>query len=70
MEVVKKTDDFSIIKKRNGRYGVKATNGKWLNADKKVEILLAEGLIKVAAPKKVEEPAEEAPAETTEETAE
>lgn len=77
MEVVKQSKDFTIIKKRNGRYGVKNSKGKWINKEEKVTILLAEGLIKAAAPKKVEEPVEEeAPAaeaaaeETTEEAAE
>lgn len=63
MEVVKQSNDLTIIKKRNGRYGVKNAKGQWINKEEKVKILLAEGLIKVAAPKKVEEPVEEAPAE-------
>lgn len=72
MEVVKSTKEHTIYKKNNGRYGVKAANKKWINGDEKVKILLAEGLIKAAAPApKVEEPVEEAPAEeATEETAE
>ncbi len=71
MEVVKQTKEHTIIKKRNGRFGVKDAKGKWINKDEKVNVLLAEGLIKVAAPKKEEPVAEEEPAEeTTEETAE
>lgn len=75
MEVVKQTKEFTIVKKRNGRYGVKNAKGKWINKEDKVKVLLGEGLIKAAMPKK-EEPvqeeaaAEEAPAETTEEAAE
>jgi len=64
MEVVKSTKEFTVIKKRNGRYGVKNTAGKWVNAEEKVKILLAEGLIKVTEAKKEEAPAAEAaPAE-------
>ena len=67
MEIVKKTDEYTIIKKRSGRFGVKNAQGRWVNADDKVKILLGESLIKasVAAPK--DEPqeaaAEEAPAQ-------
>ncbi len=72
METVKSTKDFKILKKRNGRYGVKNDKGKWINGEEKVKILSSEGLIKVSVPKKVEEPAaEEAPADgATEETSE
>ena len=65
MEVVKQTKEFTVFKKRNGRYGVKNATGKWVNADDKVKVLLGEGLIKVAEPKKEEAPAEEAAAEET-----
>ena len=64
MEVVKKVNDMSIVKKRSGRYGVMDAKGKWINGEEKTKVLLGEGLITVSAPKKVEEPvAEEAPAE-------
>ena len=69
METVKETKDFKILKKRNGRYGVKSAAGKWLNGEEKVKILSAEGLIKVSVPKKKEEPAEEAAAEAPAEEA-
>ncbi len=69
MELVKKTDDYSIFKKRNNRYSVKTPKGAWINGDKKAEILLGENLITVSAPKKVEEPAAEE-TETVEATAE
>lgn len=66
METVKQTENYTIIKKRSGRYGVKGSNKKWINGEEKAKILNAEGLIKlsVAAPKE-EAPAEEAPAEET-----
>ena len=51
MEVVKNTKQYTIFKKRNGRYGVKKPNGSWINGDEKVKILLDEGLIKVAEAK-------------------
>ena len=71
MEVVKETKEYTVVKKRNGRFGVKDAKGKWINKEDKVKVLLGEGLIKVAEPKKVEEPAaEEVAEEVTEETAE
>lgn len=65
MEVVKKTDSYTIIKKRSGRYGVKHKNGRWINGDEKTKVLLTEGLIKAPAPK--EGAAEVGPETTTEE---
>ena len=62
MELVKRTEEFSIFKKRNGRYGVKTAAGKWINGDEKIKILVGESLIKAAMPK-AEPVAEEAPAE-------
>jgi hypothetical protein len=68
MEIVKKTADYEIVKKRSGRFGVRGADRKWVNGDEKVKILLAEKLIKAAPPKEAvaapaEAPAEEAPAE-------
>jgi hypothetical protein len=64
MEVVKQVKDLTIVKKRSGRFGVKNAKGKWINAEDKVKVLLAEGLITAPAPKKVEEaPAAEESAE-------
>tara|TARA_B100001971_G_scaffold215190_1_gene259691 strand:- start:129077 stop:129301 length:225 start_codon:yes stop_codon:yes gene_type:complete len=74
METVKSTENYTIYKKRSGRFGVKGSNRKWINGEEKVKILSTEGLIKLTAPAPKEEPAaEEAEAateETTEETAE
>jgi len=61
MEIVKTTEDYQIIKKRSGRYGVRRTNRKWVNGEEKTEILIAEGLMKAPTPKP--EPEEEAPEE-------
>lgn len=62
MEVVKKTKENIIVKKRSGRYGVMDAKGKWINKEEKVKVLKAAGLIKVAEAKKKEE----APVETEE----
>ena len=66
MEQVKVTDNYTVFKKKNGRFGVKASNRKWINGDEKAKILLSEGLIKAPVAKKAPEPeAVEAPAEET-----
>lgn len=64
MKTVKHTDSYSIYQKRNGRYAVRGEGRKWVNADEKVKILLAEGLITLPESKPAEpEPAEEADTE-------
>jgi hypothetical protein len=63
MEIVKTTEEYQIIKKRSGRYGVRRTNRKWVNGDEKTKILIAEGLMKAPTPKPEPEPEEEAPEE-------
>jgi hypothetical protein len=63
MEIVKKTEEYEIIKKRSGRYGVRDAKRNWISGDEKVRILLAEQLIKAPAPKEKEpEPVSEAQA--------
>ena len=70
MEVVKQTKDYTILKKRSGKYGVRSRN-TWVNGDEKVKILLAEGLIEAPAPKAKEEDQEATEnIEVKEETAE
>ena len=59
MEVVKKTNEYTIYQKRSKRYAVKDANKRWVKSDEKVKILLGEKLIKAPEPK----PKEEAPAE-------
>lgn len=60
METVKETKEYRILKKGSGRYCVlDLQTRKYVNADKKVEILLANGLIKMMAKKKEEAPAAE-----------
>ena len=63
MEIVKQTEEYQIVKKRSGRYGVRGANRKWISGDEKVKILIAEGLLKAPAPKEEAEPAAEASAD-------
>lgn len=71
MKVVKKTSEYTISQRRDGRYAVVGSDRKPVNGDDKVKILLAEELIKATAPAPAPEPepepeevsAEEAPAE-------
>lgn len=74
MEEVKKTDQYIIYKKRNGRFGVRGNDRKWINGADKIKILVEHGLIKAAMPKAPEPeaaPEAEAPAqEATEAPAE
>ena len=70
MKTVKQTEEYTIYQRRDGRHAVTDANGKQVNGEDKVKILLAEELIKqsvAAAP--AEEPAEEA-AEAAEESKE
>ena len=52
--------DYTLIQKRSGRYAVKGKDGKFINGEAKVEILLKEKKIKLAAPKPKEEATEAA----------
>lgn len=51
MEVAKKSKEYTVYKKRSGRFGVKDAAGKWVKGEPKVAILSKEGLIKLS-PKK------------------
>jgi len=71
MKFVKKTPEYTIYQRRDERYAVETNKGQAINGEEKAKILLAEELIKLTAPKPVEEaPAEEAEAEASEEAAE
>ena len=50
MKLVKKTDEYSVYLIRSGRYGVKNTDGKWINGVSKIRILLDEDLVKTTLP--------------------
>jgi len=69
MKLVKKTAEYSIFKRSDERYAVKDADKNPVNGEEKVKILLAEDLIKAAAPAEpvAEEAAEE---ESTEAAAE
>ena len=58
MEIIKRTGEYTIVKKRNGRYGVQGKGRQWINADEKVKILKEAGLIKAPEPKPAEPEAE------------
>ncbi len=66
MKVVKKSAEYTVFKRRDGRYAVRGSNAKWINGDAKVEILYKEALLKKPEPKP-EPAAEEAAEESTEE---
>ncbi|MCK4837970.1 MAG: hypothetical protein KAS94_04155 [Desulfobulbaceae bacterium] len=56
----KKNPEYKLIEKRSKRWSVLGMDGKFINGEEKVKILLKEGKIKVEKTKnKVEEPAEE-----------
>ena len=61
MKVVKKTDEYTILLRRDNRHAVIDANKKAINGEAKAKILSAAGLIKIPEPKA--EPVEEAPAE-------
>lgn len=65
MKLVKKTAEYSVYLRRDGRHAVRGANGKWINGDDKVEVLYKEELLKKPEPK-AEEVEEEAPAEEAE----
>lgn len=47
MEQVGKVNDLMIFKKKSGRYAIQdSKTKKWVNGDAKVEVLVAESLIK------------------------
>lgn len=56
MQVVARTDEYTIYKRRDARYAVKARSGGWINGDEKVAVLRTHDLIKAPAPKAEPEP--------------
>ena len=65
MEIVKKTSEYTIFKKKSGRFGIRSKHKSWINGDEKTSILVKEGLVK--APVKQEEaPAEDKSESSTE----
>ena len=68
MKTIKKTAEYTILKRTDGRYAVQGNNKKFINGEDKVKILTEEGLLTVPAPKPAEPDA--AAASATEEAAE
>jgi hypothetical protein len=50
MKLVKKTDEYSIYQRGDGRYAVQDANKNAVNGDEKARILVAQELIKVTLP--------------------
>ena len=73
MKLVRKTAEYKIFLRGDNRYAVQNANGKPVNGEEKVNILIAEELIKVKAPieaaSDVDETVEEVAEEATEEVA-
>ena len=73
MKLVRKTAEYKIFLRGDNRYAVQNANGKPVNGEEKVNILIAEELIKVTAPTEatpaVEETVEDVAAEAAEELA-
>jgi len=66
MEIVKKSEKFTILKKRSGRYAVRGADRRWINGDDKLAVLVEAGLAEAPVKKKKEKPAEAPAAETAE----
>ena len=56
MQVVARTDEYTIYKKRNQRYAVRNKERQWVRGDDKVAVLLAHNLIEAPVPKAPEQP--------------
>ena len=77
MKLIKKSSDYKIFVRGDDRYAVQDSNGRSVNGEEKVRILVEEELIKVAVPSapaavadEVEAVAEEAAEEPAAEAAE
>lgn len=58
MQVVTRTDEYTIFKKRNQRYAVRNKDREWVRGDDKVAVLLAHNLIEAPVPKSPDQPEE------------
>ena len=61
MNRIKKTNEYKLFKRGDGRFAVRDASGKSVNGEEKIKILLSEALIKTATP--AEPGAEESVAE-------
>ena len=62
MKVLKKTETYTIYKKRSGRYAVEDALQKIVNGAEKINILIEAGIIKQATIESLSDTLEEAPA--------
>ena len=73
MKLVRKTAEYKVFLRGDNRYAVQNANGKPVNGEQKVNILVAEELIKVTAPTEaapdIEETVEAVAEEAVEEAA-
>jgi hypothetical protein len=70
MKLVRKTAEYKIFLRGDNRYAVQNANGKPVNGEEKVNILIAEELIKVTAPTEAAPDVEETVEDVVEEAAE
>lgn len=61
MKTTKKTAEYTIFERKDGRYAIKNATKQWVNGDDKVDILKKEKLLKTpkAKPKPKQQEAEE-----------
>ena len=69
MQVAKKTAEYTVYKRADGRYAVKGKDKTFINGDDKVKILIEQGFFKAPAPR-AEKSEQEAPSEEVAETEE
>lgn len=71
MKTVKKTAEYTIFERRDGRYAVKNAAKKWVNGDDKIAVLKKEKLVKTpkAKPKAKAEPEPQAEEQQAQEEA-
>jgi hypothetical protein len=62
MKVQKKTSEYTVFARNDGRYAVKGKGQGFLHGEEKVKVLLAEGLIKQSVPNPDKAAAEAEPA--------
>ena len=71
MKLIKKTAEYKIFVRGDDRYAIQDVNGKPVNGEEKVRILVEEDLIKVTLPRPMEEaPESEDTADSGDEPAE
>ncbi len=69
MKTVKKTAEYTVFARKDGRYAVKDASKKWVNGEDKIAILKKEKLVKAPAAKPKAEPEAEQTQEAAEQAA-